>query len=559
MNQRGNDVLILKMPKVYLFIYRELRHGLVTPVLPRKMLWWLTLLASWSAIYNPVEAGCRYTNPEWDMNHTQTSAPSIQAGLTPSGGVEMLAKWNESLITLPTCVDKIQLWLDTQLICTVAPQEQKCQSSEIRCPSENTQPLDFWLTLVNEDHKDGVQSVRAPSVTQIVNFCADNPSILIAESESCEAIVPSWSAEPEVEYLRGRRGRREIKMKWKNSNIMGHECLDSFEIKYWPQGKTSRSFVTSAIQARKGESKVYSSYLEVDECQEYRFVIRASKKNPSVVINHRGQFQSKCKSKPKNLQNKATKTTTSAPKRIIFTTKATTTSSTTTTTTTTKTTTTTTTTTTIITTTIASTTTKQTTMDTSFPTTVSTIQTSSTQTTRLTSMLFNSSPEESLEEMLFQAEDEEPTTPTPKLENFDKSTTLKSTTLQPSTSTEKMMKDEPEESVKEPFEEPFEYVENGIEEDRKYLESAISVPTSSEASQENRDDLTSTKSRPTDDATDFDELLAKTRESSGEKNPRSLQFDQSYNGVGRNIFPDFLLNSGMFLFLVVGLSSMMRM
>ena len=29
--------------------------------------------------------------------------------------------------------------------------------------------------------------------------------------------------------------------------------------------------------------------------------------------------------------------------------------------------------------------------------------------------------------------------------------------------------------------------------------------------------------------TDFDELLAKTRESTAEKNPRSLQFDQGYN------------------------------
>ena len=97
--------------------------------------------------------------------------------------------------------------------------------------------------------------------------------------------------------LSGRRGLRHVKMKWVNSDLKGYECVDSFEVKYWPRGKASRSFVTSAIEAKKDrKDRVYSTMLEVDECTEYTYVIRASKSNPSVVVNHRGSFQSKCKS-----------------------------------------------------------------------------------------------------------------------------------------------------------------------------------------------------------------------------------------------------------------------
>ena len=100
-----------------------------------------------------------------------------------------------------------------------------------------------------------------------------------------------------ITVLSGRRGLRHVKMKWVNSDLKGYECVDSFEVKYWPRGKASRSFVTSAIEAKKDrKDRVYSTMLEVDECTEYTYVIRASKSNPSVVVNHRGSFQSKCKS-----------------------------------------------------------------------------------------------------------------------------------------------------------------------------------------------------------------------------------------------------------------------
>ena len=106
-------------------------------------------------------------------------------------------------------------------------------------------------------------------------------------------------------------------MKWGNANLRGYECLDSFEVKYWPRGKASRSFVTSAIQAnQENKDRVYSTMLEVDECKEYTYVIRASKSNPSVVVNHRGSFQSKCKRviSNKTSQQERTRTVTTTTK-----------------------------------------------------------------------------------------------------------------------------------------------------------------------------------------------------------------------------------------------------
>lgn len=60
----------------------------------------------------------------------------------------------------------------------------------------------------------------------------------------------------------------------------------------------------------------------------------------------------------------------------------------------------------------------------------------------------------------------------------------------------------------------FEYVESDVEEDKKYLENAIGIDQDYQH----------------DDATDFDELLAKTQESSNGKNARSLQLD-GYNNA----------------------------
>merc|ERR1712008_618004 len=113
-----------------------------------------------------------------------------------------------------------------------------------------------------------------------------DPTVSIAASEHCEAIIPDWNEEPRVEFLAGRRGLRHVTMKWVNSDLKGYECVDSFEVKYWPRGKASRSFVTSAIEAKKDrKDRVYSTMLEVDECTEYTYLIRASKSNPSEVFN----------------------------------------------------------------------------------------------------------------------------------------------------------------------------------------------------------------------------------------------------------------------------------
>ena len=62
----------------------------------------------------------------------------------------------------------------------------------------------FWLTLVNEDHKDGPQNVRAPSLTSVEKLCSgEDPTVSIAASEHCEAIIPDWNEEPSVEFLSG--------------------------------------------------------------------------------------------------------------------------------------------------------------------------------------------------------------------------------------------------------------------------------------------------------------------------------------------------------------------
>merc|ERR1712109_175291 len=364
------------------------------------------LLASMASL---ASAGCRYTNPEWDMTQASLSAPSIQVALTEQ--VNIVAKWNESLVTqYPQCVDKINLYADDVMLCSVDPLQQRCEStSKLTCGTENLKEVRFWLTLVNEDHKDGPQNVRAPSLTSVERLCSGDPTVSIAASEDCEAIVPQWNEDPSIEYLSGRRGLRHVKMKWVNANLKSFECVDSFEVKYWPRGKASRSFVTSAIEAKKKtKDKVYSTMLEVDECTEYTYIIRASKSNPSVVVNHRGSFQSKCK---KVISNKSSQTRTST--RRPPSTRPSTTSTTTTSTTTT------------MTTTMTTTTTKMTT---------TTIRTTPTQTTILTSMLFHSDPEntkesdESLEKMLFK--DEEVTTKsTPRLpkvsqENFATTTDI---------------------------------------------------------------------------------------------------------------------------------------
>ena len=160
---------------------------------------------------------------------------------------------------------------------------------------------------------------------------------------------------------------------------------------------------------------------------------------------------------------------------------------------------------------------------------------------------------ETLDEMLFKESDhdKEMTKPTPRLpkvssENFETTTEvteIKVTRKLSVTTTEKgnsnvttstskveientMQQDQAH--VDEIDREIFEYVENGIEEEKKYLESAIGVPHGAEESEPN--EIISNYHH--DDATDFDELLARTQESTLGKNGRSLDLQQgSYSGA----------------------------
>ena len=98
------------------------------------------LLASMASL---ASAGCRYTNPEWDMTQASLSAPSIQVALTEQ--VNIVAKWNESLVTqYPQCVDKINLYADDVMLCSVDPLQQRCEStSKLTCGTENLKEVRF--------------------------------------------------------------------------------------------------------------------------------------------------------------------------------------------------------------------------------------------------------------------------------------------------------------------------------------------------------------------------------------------------------------------------------
>ena len=92
------------------------------------------LLASMASM---ASAGCRYTNPEWDMTQVSLTAPSIQVALTEQ--VDIVAKWNESLIAQKAqCVDKINLFADDVILCSVDPLQQRCESaSKISCGTDD--------------------------------------------------------------------------------------------------------------------------------------------------------------------------------------------------------------------------------------------------------------------------------------------------------------------------------------------------------------------------------------------------------------------------------------
>jgi len=127
----------------------------------------------------------------------------------------------------------------------------------------------------------------------------------------------------------------------------------------------------------------------------------------------------------------------------------------------------------------------------------------------------NNENDKTLEELLFK-EESTPRLPKTSVDNFQGVS---------ETSTEKSLEIETTFNVTEAEyqmmgDEPFEYVESNVEEESKYLESAITFPEYSEESLESNEVYN-------EDATDFDELLARTQ-GAKEKNPRSLEFD-GYN------------------------------
>merc|ERR1711860_195130 len=87
--------------------------------------------------------------------------------------------------------------------------------------------------------------------------------------------------------------------------------------------------------------------------------------------------------------------------------------------------------------------------------------------------------------------------------------------------------------------EPFEYIESNVEEDAKYLESAIGLPNYDQEQFEANEVYN-------EDATDFDELLARTQ-GSKEKNPRSLEFDGYNHNSSTNKGVSWLLPTFMLL------------
>ena len=101
------------------------------------------LLASMASM---ASAGCRYANPQWDMTQMSLSAPSIQVALTEQVD-KIVAKWNESLISQKSqCVDKINLFADDVMLCSVAPLQQRCESaSELTCGTDNLNTVRRFL------------------------------------------------------------------------------------------------------------------------------------------------------------------------------------------------------------------------------------------------------------------------------------------------------------------------------------------------------------------------------------------------------------------------------
>ena len=121
-----------------LFLTTKGNHGVKKTVKKNNIMAKVKVVFLLASMASMASAGCRYANPEWDMTQMSLSAPSIQVALTEQVD-KIVAKWNESLISQKSqCVDKINLFADDVMLCSVAPLQQRCESaSELTCGTDN--------------------------------------------------------------------------------------------------------------------------------------------------------------------------------------------------------------------------------------------------------------------------------------------------------------------------------------------------------------------------------------------------------------------------------------
>ena len=139
------------------------------------------------------------------------------------------------------------------LLCDIAkPAVMNCTGSLTR-KDFCDETLDVWIRITNQDYKDGLQPIGAPSMTRIDNFQCGEPYTLetlgtFMKSQSCESLQPSWKSRPDFIIPEGIRGKREVNMTWSNSLIENVICVDEVEIKYWEEGAFSKGYHKESIK-----------------------------------------------------------------------------------------------------------------------------------------------------------------------------------------------------------------------------------------------------------------------------------------------------------------------
>lgn len=230
-----------------------------------------------------VLGGCQRTNPGWIPPDDNTEYSTETKHLTaPSvsfmpGHNNFNAAWNKSLVSVyQQCYDEVQIWaqkkalsgektLESHMLCQQNYKKNKdntnskaasphcsfngndlfCGRTDVgikqTLPSEYV--VDLWISLINNDHRKGMQTIRAPSILTIDPvsstkensellklICDSNPNAASADntteillngiksrSNSCQALIPSWKQSsvvgdrgtgfmPNITYPSGSRG-----------------------------------------------------------------------------------------------------------------------------------------------------------------------------------------------------------------------------------------------------------------------------------------------------------------------------------------------------------------